>query len=167
MREVQADIGASSQKTIRKNITLYKATGAKPEARIIGFSSKKEKIPIFEMKPKPRDVPKRRPSSAGVTYGASNRLIPGSFVARMPSGHKGVFKRIGTFSTPRRGRYAGKIYLKGPHEGLPVIREDILELKGPSVALVFSRKKIQKKIADFLRVKVPEEVARAFKYVTG
>lgn len=142
VREVQADIGASSQKTIRRNITLSKATGAKPEARLIAFSSKKDRVPIYEMKPKPRSVTKRRPEG-GVRYGAQSKLIPGSFIARVRSGHIGVFKRV---AKPR----------------LP-----IQELFGPSVALVFSRKKITGKITSYLREKVPQEVARAFKYVTG
>jgi len=142
VREVQADIGASSQKTIRRNITLKRATGANPQARLVAFSSKKDRIPIYEMKPKPKSVTRRRPEG-GVRYGANSKLLPGSFIARVRSGHIGVFKRSGK---PR----------------LP-----IQELFGPSVALVFSRKKIKGKILDYLREKVPQEVARAFKFVTG
>lgn len=142
VREIQADIGASSQKTIRKNLSLTKATGEKPEARLTGFSSKKDRIPIIEMKPKPRSVTKRRPQG-GVRYGAQSRLIPGSFIAKLKSGHLGVFKRSGKQRLP------------------------IQELFGPSVALVFSRPKITKKIKAYLQEKLPQEIARAFKFVTG
>jgi hypothetical protein len=142
VREVQADIGASSQKTIRRNITLTKATGAKPQARLTAFSSKKDRIPIYEMKPKPKSVTKRRPEG-GVRYGTQSKLIPGSFIARVRSGHIGVFKRSSKSRLP------------------------IQELFGPSVALVFSRKKIKGKIIEYLREKVPLEVARAFRFVTG
>jgi hypothetical protein len=166
VREIQADIGASSQKTIRRNLSLTKATGEKPQARLTGFSSKKDRIPIYEMKPKPQSVTKRRPAG-GVKYGAQAKLIPSSFIAKMESGHTGVFKRIGKFSVPSRGRYAGKIYASGRHAGLPVVRENIKELFGPSVALVFKRKKITDKIRAYLREKVPQEIARAFKFVTG
>jgi len=167
VREVQADIGASAQKTIKKNLKLYKAAPERPEARIFGFSSKKERIPIYEMKPKPRTVPKRRPKAPGVRYGPDSKLILGSFLQKMESGHIGVFKRTGNFTTPTRGRYAGAIYLRGQFEGLPVIREQIAELFGPSIALVFSRKKITDKIRAYLKDKVPQEIARAFKFATG
>lgn len=142
VREIQKDIGATAQKTIRRNLSLTKATQAKPEARLTGFSSKRDRIPIFEMGPKPRSVTKRRPQG-GVRYGAEGRLLPGSFIARMRSGHVGVFKRLGKTRNP------------------------IVELRGPSVALVFSRKRITGKILAFLDQKVPEEIRRAFKYVTG
>lgn len=141
VREVQADIGASSQKSIRKNIILKKATGTNPQARLTAFSSKKDRIPIYEMKPKPRSVTKRRPP-VGVSYGAG-KVIPGSFIAKVKSGHIGVFKRAAKQRLP------------------------IQELFGPSVALVFSRKKITGKIKDYLREKLPQEIARAFRYVTG
>lgn len=142
VREVQADIGASAQKTIRRNITLKRASVDKPAANLIAFSSKRDRIPIYEMKPTPRTVTKRRPPG-GVRYGAAKKLIPGSFIARMRSGKIGVFKR----TTEKR---------------LPID-----ELQGPSVALVFSRKKITDKIRAYLKVKVPEEIARAFKFMTG
>jgi hypothetical protein len=142
VREIQADIGASSQKTIRKNVTLSKATTARPQARLTAFSSKRDRIPIYEMKPKPKAVTRRRPAG-GVRYGAASKLLPGSFIARVQSGHIGVFKRTGKARLP------------------------IQELFGPSVALVFSRKKITDKITAYLREKVPQEVARAFRFVTG
>lgn len=154
VREVQADIGASAQKTIRRNITLTKATADKPAASLIAFSSKRERIPIYEMKPTPRTVTRRRPPG-GVRYGAQRKLIPGSFIAVLESGHRGVFKRFGPRIILTRGKSAGK---KG---------QRIDELEGPSVALVFSRKKITDKIRAYLKERVPQEIARAFKFVTG
>jgi len=141
VREIQADIGAGAQKTIRRNLSLQKATAAKPEARLIAFSSKQDRIPIYEMNPRPRSITKRRPAG-GVRYG-KGILIPGSFIAALKSGHVGVFKRLAQKRTP------------------------IVELKGPSVALVFTRKKIQERIAEYLKTRVPEEIARAFRFVTG
>lgn len=155
VREIQADTGASSQKTIRKNLSLTKATGEKPEARLTGFSSKKDRIPIIEMKPKPRSVTKRRPSR-GVSYGPQSKLLPSSFIARMGSGHIGVFHRKFGVSTGSGSAHAGFVG-----------RLPIRELFGPSVALVFKRPKITKKIKAYLREKVPQEIARAFKFVTG
>lgn len=142
VREIQADVGASSQKSIRKAMTLHRATGEKPVARLIAKSAKNERIPIYEMKPRPRAVTRRRPAG-GVRYGKENKLIPSSFIARMPSGHIGVFKRKSAKQLP------------------------IAERFGPSVALVFTRRKITDKVLAYLRDKVPEEIVRAFKFVTG
>lgn len=149
VREIQTDIGATSQKTIRRNLTLEKATGEKPEAQLIGYASKKERVPIFEMKPRPRTITKRRPPG-GVRYGATSKLIPGSFIARMrsednKSEHVGVFKRIGTFSIKTR-------------------REMIAELFGPSVARVFARRRIKSKVMAFIGDKLPGEINRAFRF---
>jgi hypothetical protein len=144
VRAIQADVGAGAQKTIRRNLSLQKATAEKPEARLIAFSSSKDRIPIYEMNPRPKTVTRRRPPG-GVRYGKQGILIPGSFIAvmKLKSGHVGVFRRLTAKRFP------------------------IVELKGPSVALVFSRKKIQEQISEYLRTKVPEEIARAFKFVTG
>jgi len=139
VREIQKDIGATAQKTIRGNLTVSRATAQKPEAKIVGFSSKKDRVPIYEMRPKPKSVTKRRPAG-GVRYGNEGRLIPGSFIAALKSGHVGVFKRVG----------AGRLPIR--------------ELFGPSVALVFSRKRIISKLTDYLKTKVPEEIKRAFKF---
>jgi hypothetical protein len=139
VREIQKDIGATAQKSIRRNLSLSKASAAKPEARLTALSSKKERVPIYEIAPKPRSVTRRRPPG-GVTYGPQSKLIPGSFIARMQSGHIGVFQRIRDKRLPVR------------------------ELFGPSVALVFSRRKIRSKIQEFLKEKVPQEIARALKF---
>ena len=47
------------------------------------------------------------------------------------------------------------------------LRQQIAELYGPSVALVFSRKKIQAKLSAFIREIVPQEIERAFRFITG
>jgi len=139
VREIQADVGTSSQKTIRRNLSVKPANGANPEAMLIARSAKKERIPIFEIRPNPRSVTKRRPPG-GVRYGANGKLIPGSFIAQMKSGHIGVYKRIDDKRIP------------------------IAEKFGPSVARVFSRKKILAKISEFIRAKLPEEINRAMRF---
>jgi hypothetical protein len=139
VREIQKDVGASSQKTIRRNLSLFKASAEKPRAELRARSTKRERIPIFELGPRPRSVTRRRPAG-GVRYGPAQKLIPGSFIARMKSGHVGVFKRLGQARRP------------------------IIELFGPSVALVFSRRKITDKIRAYLREKVPQEITRALRF---
>ena len=78
----------------------------------------------------------------------------GSFIATMPSGHRGVFVRTGVKSVMRSGRYKGKK------------REKIGELFGPSAADIFKshrsydiaekafRKAFQKNIESELRYRI-------------
>lgn len=53
-------------------------------------------------------------------WGASVRsfLFPGAFVARMESGHVGIFKREGAPRQMTRGRYAGKVKQ-------PIVEQDV------------------------------------------
>jgi hypothetical protein len=141
VREIQTDVEASSQKTIRRNLTVHKASAEKPQAILRAKSTRNERIPIYEMKPKPRTVTRRRPEG-GVRYGKQNKLIPGSFIAQVGA-HTGVFKRRGAERKP------------------------ITELSGPSVALVFARKKILDKVLAYIREKVPQEITKAFRFMTG
>lgn len=142
VREIQADIGASSQKSIRRNLTVKSANVTQQEALITASSSKNQRIPIYEINPRPRNVTKRRPSG-GVRYGPRNKLIPGSFIAKLQSGRIGVFTRVDAARLP------------------------IEEKFGPSVALVFSRKIILDKVKAYVSERLPGEIARAFKFATG
>jgi hypothetical protein len=151
VREIQADVGASAQKTIRRNLTTRDAKESKLEAAVVAFSAKKDRIPIFEMKPRPRSVTRRKPP-VGVSYGNDRKVIPSSFIAIMPSGHQGVFQRVGGKVPLARGKSKGKV------------RQRITELFGPSVALVFSRQKIQQKLRELVAKVGPDEFARAFKF---
>ena len=141
VREIQRDVGASVQKTIRKNLSVRGATAGKPQALLIARSTKEDRIPIYEMRPKPKSISKRRPSG-GVRYGARNKLLVGSFIAKLVSGHVGVFKRRDKARLP------------------------IDELHGPSVALVFSRKRIQATMTAFINERLPKEISQALKHFT-
>lgn len=141
-REIQLNVGASSQKTIRRNLKLAKATAQRPRAELFARSGIKDRIPIFELRPRPKTVSTGRQRGAGVVYGARQKLIPGSFVQRMKSGHVGVFVRVG-----------------------PAGRQGIVEARGPSVALVLRRKPIVNKIRAFIKEHLPVEMARAFKFL--
>ena len=141
VRLIQQDLGASTQKAIRSNLYLKAATADRPRAELAARSTKKERIPIFRLNPRPKTVTRRRPVG-GVRYGKRNTLIPGSFIARMKSGH------------------IGRIQTRSIQERLP-----IKELFGPSIALIFSRRKIQEQISDYLQSKIPQEIARAFRFV--
>ena len=154
VRTIQKDVGASSQKAIRRDLNVKKAFVSKfdrkinTEARLQAKSTEKQRIPIYELGPRPKSVA-YRPSSPGVSYGPSQKLIPKSFIARMQSGHVGVF-----------GRLAGKIMMtSGRYRGQK--RQPIDQKQGPSAALVFGRRKVRTPIAQVIDEHLKKEVDRA------
>jgi hypothetical protein len=172
VREIQKDVGATAQKTIRRNLTMERATTQKLEAKVIGQAARVDRIPLYELRPSPRSVAKRRPRVAGVSYGPLRKLIPGSFIAKVASkrqrekaiSHTGVFKRIGeqvatgtSRFTPLRGSGGASILI--PHRRRTTGR--MAELFGPSVALVFSRRKIMATVGAYIKEKLPIEINRA------
>ena len=112
------------QKAIRKHSHIRKATFQQKRATI---TMSGRRIPIMTFG--------ARQTKRGVTYkgrSGGRQLIPGAFIATMPSGHVGVFKRTGQFNRTRSGRYAGQR------------REAIGERFGPSPPHVFVRPSVQK-----------------------
>ena len=103
VRLIQQDLGASTQKAIRSNLYLKAATADRPRAELAARSAKKDRIPIFQLNPRPKTVTRRQPVG-GVRYGKRNTLIPGSFIGRMKSGHIGVVKRLGSSRISARAR---------------------------------------------------------------
>jgi hypothetical protein len=74
-----------------------------------------------------------------VTIKGSNKRIKGAFIATMPSGHRGVFKRVGPqHKKVLRGG-------KAQWSGLP-----IKELFGPSVGGAYSTQEVQSFMARFI-----------------
>ena len=171
VRAIQVDTGASAQKTIRRSLKVDGATAAKPQARLIARSGKKERIPIYELKPSPSSVAKRRRSVAGISYGPLRRLLKSSFIARMPSGHTGVFKRLGNRSSTRdtnmvsvgSGVFQAASFLTRRRRSA---RQAIGELFGPSVALVFGRRKVASQIEKAIDETLPKELDRAIAHFT-
>jgi hypothetical protein len=65
------------------------------------------------------------------------------FRARMPGGgHVGAFERRVKLPkvAPTKGRYAGKVYKRGPNKGKLILRQQIKEKYGPPVVETFKRK---------------------------
>src|SRR5689334_21382711 len=62
VRLIQQDLGASSQKAIRSNLYLKPATADKPRAELKARSTKRERIPIFQLNPRPKTFSRRRPA---------------------------------------------------------------------------------------------------------
>lgn len=144
VRAIQEDVGASSQKSIRKFIVVDRATNQRLESRVIARTKGDDRIPIYELRPTPRQpARRRRPRGSGVTYGPEQKFIPGAFVQRMKSGHIGVFKRTTKKQLP------------------------IVELKGPSASWVFGGKKITTMLLKFVADKLPAELAAQAKFYGG
>jgi hypothetical protein len=109
--------------------TIRQATALKLARRndwVAATSAKGGRIPIMDLQ--------ARQTQRGVTYRAQGgrRLIPGAFIARMSSGHAGVFKRKGRSRLP------------------------IQELYGPSIPRVF----VQRYVLDATDAAARDEWAR-------
>lgn len=97
---------------VRKRIKIVKATYRRWSATV---TLKDRAIPLIEMR--------ARQTKKGVTYreiGTKKRvLLSSGFIATMPSGHRGVFLRRGTASTPIDEQYGprlSEIYSSEPEE---------------------------------------------------
>lgn len=154
IRAVQKDLGTTSQRRIRAAMYVKKAS-AKPdgrtEAAIGARSTKKHRIPVYDLGARPRTVA-YRPTSPGITYGPKNRLLPKTFIARMQSGHIGVFFRLEQKVRMQKGRYAGEI------------REPIVEAKGPLAALVMGRRPVRAEIDKVIDERLGKEVDQALQH---
>ena len=105
-------------------------------------------------------------TASGVTVKIRNmREIPNAFIAVMESGHKGVFKRTGTFRAMTRGSYAGKTYTRRLDKlGMPLERETIKELTGPSLAQLFGSKAMTKSMQEFAGKELREIFVHELQY---
>lgn len=129
----------STQKNVRRAITTKDARPERLESQVIARS---KRIPIFDLRPSPSTPTAAKPKT-GVSYLAATgrRRIPGSFIARMKSGHIGVFKRV---KDAKR---------------LPVA-----ELFGPSIPLVFTRRDVQAAIKRVVSERLPRELKQNFAF---
>lgn len=124
VREMARDLSLK-QKDVRDALRLRLAALQRPEA-VLGASLKRMKLIDFNAKgPEPS-----RGKGGGVSYkltGISNR-IPNAFIARMPSGHRGVFIRkakarlgIRELEGPSLGHVFGKYRAMGIARGREVL----------------------------------------------
>ncbi len=99
------------------------------------------------------------------------KTLPGTFVAVMSSGHKGVYSRKDSkgnplpYVVPRQGRYAGMTYkrMKGK-VGQPLPRQKMRELPGPSMAQLFASTSMTKKMQEFCSRELPRIFVHEFNY---
>jgi hypothetical protein len=112
VRDIARDM-ALKQATVRERIFVEQARPERLEARL---SASRKRIPLIEFGA--RGPMPSRGRGRGVTYrlGRGRGRAESAFLARMKSGHLGVFRRVGTKRLPIR------------------------ELRGPSLGRVFEQK---------------------------
>ena len=54
-------------------------------------------------------------------------ILEDSFIPILKSGHKGIFRRQGDKVVPGKGRWAGKMHVRGALKGTPILRQQIKE----------------------------------------
>ena len=132
VKAVAADTGIQ-QKAITNEIRLSRASRSEPTFSV---EVRGRRIPLIAFQARGPEPSRGR--GRGVSYrlptGRGN--APSAFIATMRTGHRGVFKRIGSSSGKSRGAWS---------LNLPIV-----ELRGPSLPHVF-----EKHVADFFRAAEP------------
>lgn len=130
VRAMARDLGVP-QKPVRDATTIRRAAPGRNFAEVV---AKGKRIPLRDFK--------ARQTRKGVSYriGQARKLILGGFIARMASGHVGVFTRAG-------------------RERLP-----IQEKFGPSIPRVFSRRRIYAAMRTVMKDKLPKEFKSALAF---
>ncbi len=100
VREVNKEYNVA-QKDIRKELKLSKANYSRMEARVMGEGS--PGIKLYKFSPTPKAAPSTRRLKSGayspkggikvMIHRGSRKIVKGAFIARMSSGHVGVFRR--------------------------------------------------------------------------
>jgi hypothetical protein len=119
-----------------RNVTLSKASFDDPRATVL-ISGRR--VPIYYWAGKPALSIRPRVGIAYAIRGSQTR-IPGSFVAMMPTGHLGVFRRKKQDDIDRMLGQAKRAHFRGYNRSMatqPDGRLPIMELYGPSVPEVF------------------------------
>lgn len=148
VRDVATDMGIT-QASVRKGMAIEKATRATLRATLTVTG---RRLPLSAFNAKGPEPSRGR---GRVTYRigrGARTTVPGAFFATMRSGHRGVFRRIGTSS-----RRSNKSW--GPN--LP-----IRELRGPSLPHVFTADKIAEARAALADELLPKNLAHEISFLT-
>ena len=122
LRVISADMGVKIG-DLRDKIRVEQATPARLRARL--YASAK-RIPLIDFGAKGPEPSRGRGTGVTVKLGRARTRIPNAFIARMKSGHRGVYRRVDN-GVGRRGPL--------PHRSQLPIRE----LFGPSIWKVFTK----------------------------
>ena len=142
-REIRADFNIKAS-ALSKAVKVRKSTRELLRAVIV---IRGKRIPRIEFGARPSEVTYPRPKigvSVKIKKAGGRAVIPHSFIARMKSGHIGVFLR------------------KNDAGRLPVE-----ELVGPSVPHLFKMRKAWAALTTTVRREMPIEWARAWKFFGG
>jgi hypothetical protein len=115
--EIAKDAGLAVG-SVRNGMSMREASSERPEAAL---GSKLDRLPL--MKFRARGPFPSRGRGRGVSWesGQGRRTIPNAFIAQMPGGHKGVFRRVGRSRLPIKELYGpslGHVFAKFRAQGL-------------------------------------------------
>ena len=129
---------------IKKGLSTYKASQGSLTAKVIASG---RPIPLISYG--------ARQTDSGVSVDVLNgrKMIPGAFIATMPSGHKGVYIRMGAMH--KRVQKAGRV----SYSGLP-----IKELFGPSVPNGLSSDAVRASLEQLIRDRFPAILLQQINY---
>ncbi len=166
--ELRTDILEKAKVRALNKIAAQAKVAASKEIRAAGYNMKaaaiKQKITIKRassgnavvvIKCSGRPIPliafSARENSTGVSVSVKHgrKLIKGAFIATMPSGHQGVYVRVGNQHKKINGKW----------HGLP-----IKELFGPSVPAAFGNEIVQAALAKLVREKFPTILEHEIKF---
>lgn len=139
-----------------KIVKTTKANTKIPEAKIIvkdkqmGYSDKKT-----DGSPKWKAVSTKKGVKIKVKKGR-DKILTHAFLATMKNGHRGVYERDITKS---KTRIVGKSKMGKEWKDYP-----IREIKGPSIAYLFSAENIKTRLIEYINRKLPAAVDRNINY---
>lgn len=167
--ELRTDVLEKAKVRALNKVAAQAKVAASKEIRAAGYNMKasaiKQKITIRRavsgnavvvLKCSGRPIPlvefAARETKAGVSVNVKNgrKVIQGAFIATMPTGHKGVFVRVG-----KQHKKNGK----GVWSGLP-----IKELFGPSIPAAFGNEIVQAALVRLVREKFPAILEHEIKF---
>jgi hypothetical protein len=132
---------------IKAGIRVVKASAAQQTAALV---CKGRPIPLINFSA--RETAK----GVSVSVKGGRKTILGAFVATMPTGHRGVFQRVG--SSHKRTVKGGKVVWSG----LP-----IKELYGPSLPSAFANEVVQSSLQKFIAEKFGANFSHELDYLMG
>jgi hypothetical protein len=149
LRELAADTGLT-QKVIRRSLAAQRATFGRQEA-LLQVTGRRIPLVAFGARgPEPS-----RGRGRGVTHRLRDGTSPikDAFFATMQSGHRGVFKRIGTAERRSRGAWS---------KNLPIV-----ELHGPSLPGVVSKPELLEPMLAFSRETLRKQVDHEINFLAS
>ena len=129
---------------IKKQLIIRKASSGELQAYL---KAQGKPIPLINY------GARQTASGVSVNVKGSRKMIKGAFIATMPTGHKGVYVRVG--AGHKRVMKNGKVVWTG----LP-----IKQLFGPGIPKAFGNETVQRALAEMIQAKFPEVFAHELSF---